>query len=152
MGEASFFERIDVVVQMTLGAMLNNGPNYGRRKRSVSKIPFRAPSLVWRAKIHVRDHRGRVLSGLSLSIERIPKKPKNSREILFQEYITNSCGSIVIPDLNESEMRRTGLQIVVNNDICRLKRIFFRTDRERSSLLVSELHFTKEEMRYYSLL
>ncbi len=151
MGEASFFERIDVVVQMILGAMLNNGPNYGRRKRSVSKIPFRAPSLVWRAKIHVRDHRGRVLSGLSLSIERIPKTPENSRN-RFREYITDSDGAITISDLNESEMTQTGVRVVVNNDILRLKRIVFRKDGERSVLLVSELHFTEEEMRYYSLL
>ena len=111
-----------------------------------------APSRVWRAKIRVRGHRRQMLSGLSLSIERIPKNPENSQEILFQEYITNSRGWIVIPDLNESEMTQTGVRVIVNNDILRLKRIVFRKDGERSVLLVSELSFTKEEMRYYSLL
>lgn len=151
MGETSFFERIDVVVQMTLGAILNDGPNNGRRRRSASKVPFKAPNIVWRAKIHVRDHRGRVLPGLSLSIERIPQTPENSRN-RFREYITDSDGAITISDLNESEMTQTGVRVIVNNDILRLKRIVFRKDGERSVLLVSELSFTKEEMRYYSLL
>lgn len=149
MGETSFFERI-VVVQ-TLGATLNNGLNYGRRRSSTSNI-LSAQSDVWRAKIHVRDHRGRVLSELLLGIQRIRKNPENSREIFFQEYITNSRGWIAISDLNESEMTRAGLQVVVNNDILRPKRIFVRKDGERSRLLVGELHFKKEEMRYYGLL
>lgn len=150
MGETSFFERIDVVAQ-TLRATLNNGPSYGRRKRSVSKIPRRAPSRVWRAKIRVRGHRRQMLSGLALDIERIPKNPENSQNF-FQEYITDSDGVITISNLNELEMTQTGVRVIVNNDILRLKRIVFRKDGERSVLLVSELHFTEEEMRYYSLL
>ena len=148
MGETSFFERI-VVVQ-TLGATLNNGPNYGRRRSSTSNI-LSAQSDVWRAKIHVRDHQGQMLSGLALDIERIPKNPENSQNF-FQKYITDPDGVIEILNLNESEMTRTGVRVVVNNDILRLKRIVFRKDGERSVLLVSELPFTKEEMRYYSLL
>lgn len=135
----------------TLRATLNNGPSYGRRKRSVSKIPRRAPSRVWRAKIRVRGHRRQMLSGLALDIERIPKNPENSQNF-FQEYITDSDGVITISNLNELEMTQTGVRVVVNNDILRLKRIVFRKDGERSVLLVSELSFTKEEMRYYSLL
>lgn len=123
MVETSFFERIDVVAQ--------------RR--------------VWRAKIRVRGHRRQMLSGISLSIERIPQTPENSRN-RFREYITDSDGAITISDLNESEMTQTGVRVIVNNDILRLKRIVFRKDGERSVLLVSELSFTKEEMRYYSLL
>lgn len=132
---------------MTLGAIFNDG----RRKRSVSKIPFRAPSRVWRAKIRVRDHQGQMLSGLALDIERIPKNPENSQNI-FREYITDPDGVVTILDLNESEMGQAGLQVVVNNDILRLKRVVFRKEGERSFLLVSELRFTKEEMRYYGLL
>lgn len=132
---------------MTLEAIFNDG----RRKRSVSKIPFKALSRVWSAKIRVRDHQGQMLPGLSLSIERIPKNPENSQNF-FQEYITDPDGVIEILNLNESEMTRTGVRVVVNNDILRLKRIVFRKDGERSVLLVSELHFTEEEMRYYSLL
>ena len=135
----------------TLGATLNNGPNYGRRRSSTSNI-LSAQSDVWRAKLHVRDHRGRVLSELLLGIERIRKNPENSREIFFQKYITDRQGSLVISDLNESEMTRKGLRVVVNNDILRPKRIVVRKDGERSSLLVGELCFTKEEMRYYDLL
>ena len=60
MGETSFFERIDVVAQ--------------RR--------------VWRAKIRVRGHRRQMLSGISLSIERMPQTPENSRN-RFREYITD---------------------------------------------------------------
>ena len=123
MGETSFFERIDVVVQ--------------RR--------------VWRAKIRVRGHRRQMLSGISLSIERIPQTPENSRN-RFREYITDSDGAITISDLNESEMTQTGFRVIFNHDILRLKRIVFRKEGERSFLLVSELSFTKEEMRYYSLL
>ncbi len=152
MGEFSFFffERIDVVVQMTLGAILNDGPNNGRRRRSASKVPFKAPNIVWRAKIHVRDHRGRVLPGLSLSIERIPMKPNGQK--IFREYITDDNGAIVIRDLCVPELTREGVEVVVNNDIFQLKRISFHQDREGSSLLVGELKFTEEEMRYYALL
>ena len=134
----------------TLGATLNNGPNYGRRRSSTSNI-LSAQSDVWRAKIRVRGHRRQMLSGISLSIERIPQTPENSRN-RFREYITDSDGAITISDLNESEMTQTGVRVIVNNDILRLKRIVFRKDGERSVLLVSELSFTKEEMRYYSLL
>ena len=122
MGETSFFERIDVVAQ--------------RR--------------VWRAKIRVRGHRRQMLSGLSLSIERIPMKPNGQK--IFREYITDDDGTIVIPDIRVPELTREGVEVVVNHDISRLKRIVFRKDGERSVLLVSELSFTKEEMRYYSLL
>lgn len=145
MGETSFFERI-VVVQMTLGAIFNDG----RRKRSVSKIPFKAQSLVWPAKIRVRDHQGQMLSGLALNIERIPMKPNGQK--IFREYITDDDGAIVILDIRVPELTREGVEVVVNHDISRLKRIVFRKDGERSVLLVSELSFTKEEMRYYSLL
>ena len=122
MGETSFFERIDVVAQ--------------RR--------------VWRAKIRVRGHRRQMLSGLALNIERKPMKP-NGQEI-FREYITDDDGAIVIPDIRVPELTREGVEVVVDRDISRLKRIVFRKDGERSVLLVSELSFTKEEMRYYSLL
>lgn len=122
MGETSFFERIDVVAQ--------------RR--------------VWRAKIRVRGHRRQMLSGISLSIERIPMKPNGQK--IFREYITDDDGAIVIPDIRVPELTREGVEVVVNHDISRLKRIVFRKDGERSVLLVSELSFTKEEMRYYSLL
>lgn len=122
MGETSFFERIDVVTQ--------------RR--------------VWRAKIRVRGHRRQMLSGISLSIERIPMKPNGQK--IFREYITDDDGAIVISDIRVPELTREGVEVVVNHDISRLKRIVFRKDGERSVLLVSELSFTKEEMRYYSLL
>lgn len=122
MGETSFFERIDVVAQ--------------RR--------------VWRAKIRVRGHRRQMLSGLALNIERKPMKPNGQK--IFREYITDDDGAIVIPDIRVPELTREGVEVVVNHDISRLKRIVFRKDGERSVLLVSELSFTKEEMRYYSLL
>lgn len=138
------------MVQRTLGAILNDRLNYGRRRKTASKTPFKALNTVWRAKIHVRDHRGRVLSGLSLSIERILTK-SNGRKF-FREYITDDNGAIVIPNLRVPELTREGVEVVVNNDILRLKRISFRQDREGSSLLVSELKFTEEEMRYYALL
>lgn len=138
------------MVQMTLGAILNDGSNDGRRRRSASKVPFKAPNIVWHAKIHVRDHRGRVLSGLSLRIERILTK-SNGRKF-FREYITDDYGAIVISDIRVPELTREGVEVVVNNDIFQLKRISFRQDGKRSSLLVSELKFTEEEMRYYALL
>lgn len=135
---------------MTLGAILNDGPNDGLRRCSASKVPFKAPNTVWRAKIHVRDHRGQPLPGLLLSIERIPMKPNGRKN--FREYITDDDGAIVIRDIRVPELTREGVEVVVNHDIFRLKRISFRQDGERSVLLVSELHFTEEEMRYYRLL